>query len=129
MRFRRAARPERERDGLYLSSFFTSSNVVDSVHGALGFDEVVGFAGTGKGLNVTYKEGQAAVGTLQPTDHGDFERVNWLGLDDDVLLHPMVRSIREARDSGQYATERTNTGTRGNVFRACGSLATGHPFA
>ena len=92
----------------YRSSFFTSSVAVGELHGRLGYDHYEGFAGQGLGLAKTAELGEAGrakmnKGTPQKLRHGSFERVNWLGLDDEVLLTPTMESIQAAKASGQSA--------------------------
>lgn len=89
--------------GLYRSAFLTSSSVVAGVHSSLGFDRVEGFAGNGAGLQATFQSGSAAEGTFEDFGHGGYERTNWLGLDDDVLLPPAHAAIRRAHLSGHSA--------------------------
>ena len=93
----------------YQSSFFSSSVSVDDLHGHLGFDEYVGYAGYGgngsvqEGLDMTVRNGNARLGNRQNTGHGTFEQVNWLGLDDHVLFTPTTRALQRARASNRSA--------------------------
>ena len=83
----------------YESTFLTSSSVLDNVHGQMGFDRVHGYAAA----DSSWRQRTAAVGTKTTFEHGAFERVNWLGYDDFILLQPAVDALDAARGRGQSA--------------------------
>ena len=79
----------RGEDEGYYSTYVTSSVALEEVHGRLGFDAVSGANTLGSNLS-------ADVGSTSRFAAGEFERVNWLGYDDAMLLAPALDAIDAA---------------------------------
>lgn len=83
----------------YETTFLTSSVALDAVQGRLGFQNIHGFNAGGQ----SWSQQIDSIGKQASFSHGRFERVNWLGYDDEVLLQPALAAVRKARSQGQSA--------------------------
>lgn len=108
------------RTAAYDSTFLTSSNVVDAVHGQLGFDRYEGYASQVGG----WRERIDAVGSSVKLPHGSFERVNWLGYDDFSTLQPAVDALDSAKavTSHGFSNARPSCAPRSHRFWAAARL-------
>ena len=76
----------------YRTKFITSSNSLNHLYYKVGFDEATGFAVGKDNKNV---------GKYTKTPHGLFEKVNYLGFDDAILLDPTLEALQQGDLEGK----------------------------